>query len=111
MGFLLVDILWHLVCQRLHCQDKRLSSKAEIIGNLTFWHLACQKSAGLLLLISISADGDFVVPIRTPTRASQTVADPEMAIVRIVPVGLYLGALPKREANEAGQADEADQWQ
>src|SRR5258708_14961004 len=54
------------------------------MGNLTFWHLVCQKSVPYSSGKNVSLWRGSVVPIRKQTKASP-MAEPDIAIVRIVP--------------------------
>src|SRR5258708_20706260 len=54
------------------------------MGNLTFWHLVCQKSVPYSSGKNVSLRRGSVVPIRKQTKASP-MAEPDIAIVRIVP--------------------------
>src|SRR5260370_22808585 len=82
--------LWHLVCQKQNCQGTPGDRNGENMGNLTFWHVVCQKSAGYSsgkghLTRRRSVVRRSVVPTRKQTKASPTMAEADIAIVRIVP--------------------------
>src|SRR5260370_26009689 len=76
--------LWHLVCQKPRCQGAARGGSTENMGNLTFWHLVCQKSVPYSSGKNVSLWRGSVVPIRKQTKASP-MAEPDIAIVRIVP--------------------------
>src|SRR4029078_1436242 len=67
------------------CQAFRCPGNAENTGNLTIWHLVCQKSYGNSLLQHVSRWRRRIVPTSKQTKAPLTMAEAEIAIVRIAP--------------------------